>query len=270
MATFVDRVTAARHRRQRRPRLRLGHARSSSRSAVPTAATAADGGDVVLVVDPNAHAAGLPPPPAPEGGQRQAGRGQQPPAPAARTWCCRCPPAPWSARRRRGRRRPDRRGNRFVVARGGHGGLGNASLAIARRKAPGFALLGEPGEALDVVLELKCVADVGLVGFPQRRQVLADRRDVRGAAEDRRLPVHHAGAQPGRGQRRRHRLHHRRRARADPGRSQGKGLGLEFLRHVERCAVLVHVLDCATMEPGRDPISDLERIEASWPVRGDG
>ncbi len=46
-----------------------------------------------------------------------------------------------------------------------------------------------------------------------------------------------------------------------PGASQGKGLGLEFLRHVERCAVLVHVLDCATLEPGRDPLSDLDAIE---------
>lgn len=46
-----------------------------------------------------------------------------------------------------------------------------------------------------------------------------------------------------------------------PGASQGKGLGLEFLRHVERCTVLVHVLDCATLEPGRDPLTDLETIE---------
>src|SRR5262249_44268995 len=57
-------------------------------------------------------------------------------------------------------------GTRFVVAQGGHGGLGNAALASARRKAPGFALLGEPGDVLDVVLELKTVADVALVGFP--------------------------------------------------------------------------------------------------------
>src|SRR5205823_6002403 len=57
-------------------------------------------------------------------------------------------------------------GTRFVVAQGGHGGLGNAALATARRKAPGFALLGEPGDELDVVLELKTVADVALVGFP--------------------------------------------------------------------------------------------------------
>ena len=47
-----------------------------------------------------------------------------------------------------------------------------------------------------------------------------------------------------------------------PGASQGKGLGLEFLRHVERCSALVHVIDCATLEPGRDPLSDLDAIEA--------
>src|SRR5437016_1359783 len=57
-------------------------------------------------------------------------------------------------------------GTRYVAARGGRGGLGNAALASARRKAPGFALLGEPGETRDVVLELKTVADVALVGYP--------------------------------------------------------------------------------------------------------
>ena len=57
-------------------------------------------------------------------------------------------------------------GTTFEVARGGRGGRGNAALANTRRKAPGFAELGEPGEQLDVVLELKSVADVGLVGFP--------------------------------------------------------------------------------------------------------
>lgn len=57
-------------------------------------------------------------------------------------------------------------GMKFVAAKGGFGGLGNAALASAARKAPGFALKGEPGEAHDVVLELKSMADVGLVGFP--------------------------------------------------------------------------------------------------------
>src|SRR5699024_1016255 len=57
-------------------------------------------------------------------------------------------------------------GARVVVAHGGRGGLGNAALASRAREAPGFALLGEPGEAVEIVLELKSVADVGLIGFP--------------------------------------------------------------------------------------------------------
>src|SRR5688500_18102332 len=57
-------------------------------------------------------------------------------------------------------------GTRFVAAEGGRGGLGNAALASTARKAPGFALLGEPGESRDLVLELRSMADVGLVGFP--------------------------------------------------------------------------------------------------------
>jgi GTPase len=147
------------------------------------------------------------------------------------------------------------------VARGGHGGLGNAALASTRRKAPGFALLGEPGDALDVVLELKTVADVALVGFPSagKSSLIAAMSAARPKIADYpfttlvpNLGVVTAGDAvftvadvPG----------------LIPGASQGKGLGLEFLRHVERCHVLVHVLDCATLDPGRDPVSDLDAIE---------
>ena len=152
-------------------------------------------------------------------------------------------------------------GMEFVVARGGHGGLGNSSLASARRKAPGFALRGEPGDALDIVLELKSVADVALVGFPSagKSSLIAAMSAARPKIADYpfttlvpNLGVVTAGENvftvadvPG----------------LIPGASQGKGLGLEFLRHVERCHVLVHVLDCATLDPGRDPVSDLEAIE---------
>ncbi|NGO67922.1 GTPase ObgE [Streptomyces boncukensis] len=153
-------------------------------------------------------------------------------------------------------------GTRFVAGQGGRGGLGNAALASARRKAPGFALLGEPGGARDVVLELKTVADVALVGYPSAGK--SSLISVLSAAKPKiadypfttlvpNLGVVTAGGSvytiadvPG----------------LIPGASEGRGLGLEFLRHVERCSVLVHVLDCATLETDRDPVSDLDVIEA--------
>ncbi|MGF0117345.1 GTPase ObgE [Promicromonospora sp. Marseille-Q5078] len=153
-------------------------------------------------------------------------------------------------------------GAEFVVAQGGRGGLGNRALASPKRKAPGFALLGEPGEERDVVLELKTIADVALVGYPSagKSSLVAAISAARPKIADYpfttlvpNLGVVQAGET--------------RYTVADvpgliPGASEGKGLGLEFLRHVERTAVLVHVLDCATLEPGRDPISDLDVIEA--------
>jgi len=159
-------------------------------------------------------------------------------------------------------------GMEAVIARGGHGGLGNAALASPRRKAPGFALLGEPGELLDIVLELKSVADVALVGFPSagKSSLIAAMSAARPKIADYpfttlvpNLGVVTAGDTvftvadvPG----------------LIPGASEGKGLGLEFLRHVERCHVLVHVLDCATLEPGRDPVTDLDIIEAELAAYG--
>jgi GTP-binding protein len=153
-------------------------------------------------------------------------------------------------------------GAEYVVAEGGRGGLGNAALSSPRRKAPGFALLGEPGEERDVVLELKTIADVALVGYPSagKSSLVAAISAARPKIADYpfttlvpNLGVVQAGSA--------------RFTVADvpgliPGASEGKGLGLEFLRHIERTAVIVHVLDCATLEPGRDPISDLDVIEA--------
>lgn len=153
-------------------------------------------------------------------------------------------------------------GQSFVVARGGRGGLGNAALASPRRKAPGFALLGEPGESRDVLLELKTVADVALVGFPSagKSSLIAAMSAARPKIADYPFTtlvpnlgvvsvddiVFTVADVPG----------------LIPGASEGKGLGLEFLRHVERCAVLVHVLDCGTLEADRDPVADLDVIEA--------
>jgi len=152
-------------------------------------------------------------------------------------------------------------GARFVIAGGGRGGLGNAGLASSKRKAPGFALLGEPGEQRTVEMELKTVADVGLVGFPSAGKssliaaVSAARPKIADYPFTTLVPnlgvitigesVFTMADVPG----------------LIPGAHKGKGLGLEFLRHIERCSVLAHVIDCATLEPDRDPISDLEAIE---------
>ncbi|KZF01036.1 GTPase ObgE [Rhodococcus sp. IEGM 1401] len=153
-------------------------------------------------------------------------------------------------------------GTRFDAAPGGRGGLGNAALASKARRAPGFALLGEEGIERELVLELKSVADVGLVGFPSAGK--SSLVSVLSAAKPKiadypfttlvpNLGVVSSGDTtftvadvPG----------------LIPGASQGRGLGLDFLRHLERCAVLAHVVDCATLDPGRDPISDVDALEA--------
>jgi GTPase len=152
-------------------------------------------------------------------------------------------------------------GTRFVAAEGGRGGLGNAALASTARRAPGFALLGEPGEVRDLVIELRSIADVGLVGFPSagKSSLVAALSAARPKIADYpfttlvpQLGVVTAGEEtftvadvPG----------------LIPGASDGRGLGLDFLRHVERCSVLVHVVDCATFEPQRDPVSDVAALE---------
>ncbi|WP_458041377.1 MULTISPECIES: GTPase ObgE [Bacteria] len=163
-------------------------------------------------------------------------------------------------------------GTRFVVAPGGIGGLGNAALASPKRKAPGFALLGTPGWEGDVLLELKVVADVALVGFPSagKSSLIAAISAARPKIADYPFTTLHPNlgvVQAG----------EVRFTVADvpgliEGASEGRGLGLEFLRHVERCTALVHVLDCATLEPGRDPLSDLDVILAelgAYPVPED-
>lgn len=153
-------------------------------------------------------------------------------------------------------------GERFVVAKGGMGGLGNAALATPKRKAPGFALLGTPGHEGDIILELKTVADIALVGYPSagKSSLIGAISAARPKIADYPFTTLHPNlgvVQVG----------DFRYTVADvpgliEGASEGRGLGLEFLRHVERCSALLHVLDCATLEPGRDPISDLDVILA--------
>ena len=229
MTTFVDRVVlhvaggdgghgcASVHREKFKP---LGG---------PDGGNGGRGGDVVLVVDPSVTTL-LDYHHRPHRTRRQRparARAATATAPTATTSCCRCPTAPSCTT-------PDGEVLADLVG-AGHASTSSPAAAAAasatprwprpRRKAPGFALLGEPGEARDVVLELKTVADVALVGLPERRQVQPRRRDLGRPAEDRRLPVHHAGAQPRRRRRPATPLHRRRRARADPGRERGQGPG---------------------------------------------
>ena len=240
-------------------------ARSSSRSAARTAATAATAATSILRVDPDVttlvdyhHE------PHRKAGNGKQGMGDNRTAATATDlvlavpdgtivstpdgracWPTSSAPAPSSSSRA-----------------GGRGGLGNAALASKARKAPGFALLGETGDERTVILELKVVADVGLVGFPSagKSSLIAAISRARPKIADYpfttlvpNLGVVTAGEAtytvadvPG----------------LIEGASEGRGLGHDFLRHIERCAALLHVVDCATAEPGRDPLSDLDVMEA--------
>lgn len=155
----------------------------------------------------------------------------------------------------------DTPGAELVVAKGGVGGLGNYGLASKRRKAPGFALLGEPGEEVTVVLELKSMADVALVGYPSagKSSLVAALSAARPkiadypfttlvpnlAVVDNPVARFTVADVPG----------------LIPGAAQGKGLGLDFLRHIERCCVIAHVVDLAAWEPSREPLADIRTLE---------
>jgi GTP-binding protein len=154
----------------------------------------------------------------------------------------------------------DEEGMELIIAEGGLGGLGNAALSSSKRKAPGFALFGVPGWRGDIILELKTVADVALVGYPSagKSSLIAALSAARPKIADYPFTTLHPNlgvVQAG----------ETRFTIADvpgliEGASEGKGLGLQFLRHVERCSALLHVIDCATLEPNRDPLTDLDKI----------
>jgi GTP-binding protein len=155
-----------------------------------------------------------------------------------------------------------REGQRFVAAKGGRGGRGNARFVSSVHRAPTFAENGEPGEMRKLQLELKLIADVGLIGYPSvgKSSIISQVS----SAKPEIAAYHFTTITPVLGV-----------VRIDEGSSfvladipgliegahAGVGLGHDFLRHVERTKILIHVLDMAGLE-GRDPVDDFEKINS--------
>ncbi len=150
-------------------------------------------------------------------------------------------------------------GQRHVLLRGGNGGWGNAHFATPTRQAPNYAKPGQTCDIIEFELELKSIADVGLIGYPNVGK--STFLSVVTAAKPKIANYHFTTLAPNLGICRKYGMDF---VMADipgivEGASEGVGLGIQFLRHVERTRLLVHVVDIAGSE-GRDPVEDFEQI----------